>query len=188
MAYMYDSELIRLDGRGTLDRFEEIQQVYAEAFPSYDLDDYRWRISRQMSSAGFETVIAEGVDQIVGFVYGLPLTADTGWWNGLTPDPDPGWTTETGTRTFAVIDLAVLPGHRGHGLGRRLMDELLRGRPEERATLATDPAETDNQAMYVRWGWQLAGQTPGGEHETSAAFDLYVIALGRGGPDSASSS
>lgn len=142
---------------------------------------------RQAASPGFEAVTARLDTRLIGFVYGLPLAADSGWWNGLTPDPGDDWTTETGTRTFAVIDLAVLPGQRVAGLGRRLMGELLRGRPEERATLATDPVETDNQKMYERWGWRPAGRVPGGEHTTSAAFDLYVIALGDV-PDSASSS
>lgn len=84
---------------------------------------------------------------------------------------------ETGTRTFAVIDLAVLPAHRGHGLARRLLDALLRDRPEQRATLATSPNKTGIQQMYERWGWHCVGRVPGGEGATQRAFDLYVIAL-----------
>ncbi|WP_345432042.1 GNAT family N-acetyltransferase [Actinoallomurus vinaceus] len=184
---MTEPALLHLDGPATMNRLDEIRKVYATAFPGNSVEDHQWRTSRQANSPGFETVIAQLDGRIIGFVYGLPLAAGSGWWNGLTPDPGDGFTAETGTRTFAVIDLAVLPDHRGQGLGRRLMDELLRGRHEDRATLATDPAETDNQAMYDRWGWRPAGQVPGGEHETSAAFDLYVIAL-RSDPDATSSS
>jgi ribosomal protein S18 acetylase RimI-like enzyme len=185
MARMDDAELIRLDGPGTLDRFEEIQQVYAEAFPSYDLDDHRWRTTRQAESPGFETVIAQVDRRIIGFVYGLPLTPNTRWWDGLTPPRDAAFTAESGTRTFAVIDLAVLPDHRGRGLARRLMQGLLQNRAEERATLATNPHHRDVQAMYEHWGWQKVGQVLGQAHETQDAFDLYVIALGE---DPASSS
>ncbi|TDD95875.1 GNAT family N-acetyltransferase [Actinomadura rubrisoli] len=66
------------------------------------------------------------------------------------------FTAETGRRTFAVIDLAVRPTHRGRGLGRRLLDELLAGRPEERAALATAPDEGEVQAMYQRWGGAMS--------------------------------
>ena len=186
MAGMDDAELLRLDGTATLDRFDEIQQAYAEAFPGYSLDDHRWRTSRQANAPGFETVIAHVDGQIIGFAYGLPLAATAGWWDGLSPDPGPDFVRETGDRTFAVIDLAVLPASRGQGLGRRIMGELLRGRHEERATLASNPAKPENQVMYERWGWRVAGRTPGGERTTATAFDIYVIALRA--PDSASNS
>jgi ribosomal protein S18 acetylase RimI-like enzyme len=177
MAATDDAELIRLDGPGTLDQFPEIQQVYAEAFPSYDLDDHRWRTTRQAESPGFGTVIAQVSGRIVGFVYGLPLGQETGWWEGLKPAPEPGFTTETGSRTCALIDLAVRPAHRGQGLARRLVTEFLNSRTEDRATLATDPNDRTVQAMYKRWGWHKVGSVPGGERATEPEFDLYVIAL-----------
>ena len=175
---MSEIELLHLDGAGTLDRFASIQQVYAIAFPSSDLGDHRWRTTRQAGRAGFEAVLAQDDGVLVGFAYGLPLDERTGWWDGLRPPPEIGFTTETGGRTFAVIDLAVLPSHRGRGLGRRLLDDLLASRPEERATLATDPAKKTVQAMYERWGWRMVGTTPGGARTTHPAFDLYMIALG----------
>ncbi|GAA4143711.1 GNAT family N-acetyltransferase [Actinomadura keratinilytica] len=178
-------ELERLDGAGTRSCFAEIQAVYAEAFPDYDLADHERRTSRQTESSGFEAVIARIDRVLVGFVYGLPLSAGTGWWAGLEPPPPPGFTTETGARTFAVIDLAVTPSCRGRGIGRRLMDELLRPRREDRATLATAPHERQVQQMYERWGWRKVGRAPGGVGETEPWFDLYVIALR---PEPASSS
>jgi ribosomal protein S18 acetylase RimI-like enzyme len=186
MARTDDAELIRLGGPSTLERFEEIQQVYVEAFPSYDLDDHRWRTSRQAGSPGFGTVIAQISGRIVGFIYGFSLAQDTNWWNGLKPAPQPGFTRETGSRTCAVIDLAVRPTHRGQGLARRLMTDFLNSRAEERATLATNPRERTVQAMYERWGWHKVGATPGGEHETETEFDLYVISL-RDGEETTSS-
>jgi ribosomal protein S18 acetylase RimI-like enzyme len=177
MASTDDAELIRLDGPGTLGRFKEIQQVYAEVFPSYDLDDHRWRTSRQAKSPGFGTVIAQVSGRVVGFIYGLPLAQETGWWQDLKPPPPPGFTTETGRRTCAVIDLAVRPVHRGQGLARRLVTEFLSSRPEDRATLATDPSDRTVQAMYQRWGWHKVGAVPGGERATEPEFDLYVISV-----------
>ena len=174
---MGDVELQRIDGAGTRERLDVIQAVYAMAFPHYDLGDHKRRLLGQTASSGFEGVTAQVQGALVGFIYGLPLSLHSGWWTGLDPTRPDGFTTETGSRTFAVIDLAVLPAHRGHGLGRRLMDELLGGRSEERATLATSPHELELQHMYERWGWQKAGRVPGAEGETQPAYDLYVIAL-----------
>jgi ribosomal protein S18 acetylase RimI-like enzyme len=138
----------------------------------------------QLDRPGFESVCADSEDGLIGFAYGLPLQADTKWWDGLDPEPEPRFMTEMGTRTFAVIDLGVMPELRGRGLGRRLMDELLAGRSESRATLAANPHNHTAIAMYERWGWQLAGRAPGGAGETEPEYDLYVIALGTGATSS----
>lgn len=166
-----------LDDEAARDRLGEIEAVYAEAFPRSDLDDYRARMGRLLASPGFEAVTARRDGALAGFVYGAPLSAGSSWWDSLAPVPAAGFAAETGRRTFAVIDLAVRPARRGRGLGRRLLDELLAGRTEERATLATAPDEQDVQAMYRRWGWRYAGRVPGHAGETDPWFDLYVIAL-----------
>jgi ribosomal protein S18 acetylase RimI-like enzyme len=169
--------LEHLDGAATLERLGEIQVVYHAAFPTYDLGDHELRTRRQATSAGFETVTARDENGVLaGFVYGLPLSRSS-WWDGLEPPRPPEFTTEDGRRTFAVIDLCVLPDRQGEGLGRRLMDELLAGRTEQRATLATAPHETRVQAMYERWGWRKVGRVPGSEGETEECFDLYVVDL-----------
>ncbi|MFC5750491.1 GNAT family N-acetyltransferase [Actinomadura rugatobispora] len=177
-------DLEHLDGTAVQERFAEIEGVYAEAFPRYDLDDYRTRMGHQIPARGFEAVTARDAGALAGFVYGLPLTRSA-WWDGLEPPPPDGFTTETGERTFAVIDLAVRSAYRGRGLGRRLMDELLTGRTEERATLATGMDEHENQQMYQRWGWRKVGRVPGQEGETEPWFDLYAIDLR--GPEASSS-
>ncbi|MFB4314367.1 GNAT family N-acetyltransferase [Actinomadura sp. 21ATH] len=166
-----------LDGAGVRTHLAEIEAVYAAAFPHYDLGDYRARMRRQIESPGFEAVTARDGRALAGVAYGLPLSARTGWWDDLEPAAPPEFTAETGRRTFAVIDLAVRPAHRGKGLGRRLLQELLAGRAEERATLATGPDER-TQRMYRRWGWRHVGGTPGGAGETQPWYDLYVIDLG----------
>lgn len=176
----------RLDGPGLLERFAAIQRAYAVVFPGDDLGDHRWRTTNQAARPGFEAVLAMDGDTLAGFAYGLPLGRQTGWWDGLQPPPEDGFTAETGARTFAVIDLGVLPEYRRRGLGRRLLTELLAARNEERATLATDPDRRSVQEMYERWGWRKAGRAPGGAHTTSPEFDLYVIGLRPDGPASSS--
>ncbi|TDD28234.1 N-acetyltransferase [Actinomadura sp. KC06] len=119
-----------------------------------------------LASPGFEAVTARHEAGLAGFAYGAPLSAGSRWWDGLEPAESADFTSESGRRTFAVIDLAVRPARRGQGLGRRLMDELLAGRREERATLATAPDEHEIQSMYRRWGWRHVGRTPGRPGET----------------------
>ncbi len=179
-------DIEHLDAEVSRDRLGEIEAVYTEAFPHYDLADYRARMQGLLSSPGFEAVTTRHERALTGFCYGAPLAAGSRWWDGLVPAPPPGFTTETGKRTFAVIDLAVRPAHRGRGLARRLLDGLLAGRAEERATLAAAPDEHQIQAMYQRWGWRYVGRTPGNPGETEDWFDLYVIAL-RPAPEASSS-
>jgi ribosomal protein S18 acetylase RimI-like enzyme len=175
---MADVKFERVDGPGTLAMFDEVQTVYHAAFPSYDLADHRTRTTRQAKSPGFSMVTARTSDgEMLGFAYGLPLSAQSTWWSGLDPSPDDGFVRENGARTFAVIDLCVTSQAQGHGLGHQLMDALLDSRPEERATLASAPHEVENQKMYERWGWHEVGQIPGSAGATEATFLLYVIAV-----------
>lgn len=170
-------DFAHLDGAATLAIFPEIQAAYTQVFPGYDLGDHEWRTRRQAQSPGFETVTARRDGALIGFAYGLPLGPDTTWWKDLDTDHGPDFATETGSRTFALIDLGVLPPYRGQGLARRLVRDLLRGRPEQRATLATNPAKPHVQRMYERWGWSRVGSIPGGPGTTCEVFDLYTREL-----------
>ncbi|GAB2866381.1 GNAT family N-acetyltransferase [Actinocorallia aurea] len=171
------TEFARLDGSATLAVLGEIQRVYAAAFPGHPLAEHARRAAEAAVSPGFESMTARERGRLVGFVCGLPLQAPTTWWAGLRPARPPSWTAETGARTFAVLDLGVLPTHRGAGTGHRLMDGLLGLRGEERATLATAPDRPDLQRMYQRWGWRLAGKVPGGPDDPQPSYHLYVLPL-----------
>src|SRR4051794_26729743 len=138
---MTDVILERLDGPQTLAILDEIQAVYHQAFPGYDLGDHKWRTTNQAAAPSFTTIIARADGHMVGFVYGLNLSEKTTWWNNLDPAGPDGFASENGHRTVAVIDLCVLPSQQGHGLGKQLMTEFLANRTEERATLATAPHE-----------------------------------------------
>jgi GNAT superfamily N-acetyltransferase len=81
------------------------------------------------------------------------------WWH-RTDQPAPDEV--KASAKLAVMEWAVLPGRRGAGIGRRLMDELLRGRSERYATLRVNPA-ADARSVYERWGWRRVSSTRPGK-------------------------
>ena len=91
-------------------------------------------------------------------------------------------TAEWPGRTFAVIELAVLAGHRRRGLGARLHAALLDGVRTERVTLAVrpEPETAPARTAYERWGYRRVGQVrPGGQ---APVYDLMVRDLAGPGP------
>ncbi|GAA0443747.1 hypothetical protein GCM10009544_03230 [Streptomyces stramineus] len=74
-----------------------------------------------------------------------------------TPLPD-GYAVGTGRRTLAFNELKTRSRWRGKGLGRRLHDELLSGRSEERVTLLVNPQRPRVVTLYQAWGYQEVGR------------------------------
>ena len=91
---------------------------------------------------------------------GAPLTQQGGarWWAGLPAEPEPGFTSEDGNRTFALSEIMVRQAHAGQGIAHALHDELLSKRTEQRATLLVEPDNTTAHRAYLRWGWRKVAQ------------------------------
>jgi hypothetical protein len=62
---------------------------------------------------------------------------------------------------------------RRQGIGRTLHDLVLRGRPEERATLAVRPAAGPAQAAFRAWGWRKIART----RDPAAGSPLYDVLI-----------
>ncbi|MEU2975847.1 GNAT family N-acetyltransferase [Streptomyces hirsutus] len=131
-----------------------------------------------MTVPGFRLVVARQRDRLVGYVYGHPLPVDHGWWRDFTHPLPAGLVREWPGRTFAVISLAVLPERRGRGTGRRLMEELLRDREEQRAVLSVQPTALATQSVYRHWGWRRVGRKGPLAGVTPPCWDIYVRELG----------
>ncbi len=132
---------------------------------------------------GFRLVMArtdpsletEGRRGYLAFGYGYLLPAGSAWWRGIVEPLEDEFTTETGSRTFAVIDYGVLPQSRGRGIGRLVHDELLGGSGAERATLSVRPTATETQAIYRHWGWRRVGHEVMDPPVPSPEFDIFVL-------------
>lgn len=164
---------------------EVYAEVYADelANPFTSIDRFVERLGghavgpRWEVVVGYERIHDGGVDRRavepsgghrpgapVGFAYGCTVRADSSWWNGVQPldGPDrveltPEFTAETGDRTLALFELMVRRPWRGIGAARRIHDELLRGRPEQRVALSVNADHPRVRALYERWGYRAVG-------------------------------
>lgn len=161
---------------------DQMCDTYADAYSvapgERKTDAFRVRASRALKKPGFELVTVLHDNEIIGFAFGYPLPAgDTYWWNGLRPHREEGFAEETGQRTFVLAEIEVRQAWQSRGVGKRLHDELLAGRNEERATLASNPKAGETHAIYRNWGWQRVGQVPGSSGDYFDAYDLYILPL-----------
>ena len=143
--------------------------------PFYGAERFAERVRGYATAPGFEMVVAEIDGRPVGQAFGYPLPAGARWWRGLTTPVDPEMIAETGRRTFALCELMVHPDWQRRGVARILHDELLRHRPEERATLLVREENTAARRAYAAWGWHRLGKLrlyPDAPH-----YDALVLPL-----------
>jgi GNAT superfamily N-acetyltransferase len=146
---------------GLLDTIKPLYtKVYAE--PPYhegpdEIQDFVDRWNNHSRQPGFSIVLAHHEQDLIGFCFGFPLSANSRWWDGLLDPADPAVTAEDGRRTFALIELAVHATHRRQGIGRALHDTLLTDRSEQRATLLTRPEAVPALTAYTTWGYHRVG-------------------------------
>ncbi|MFD0274512.1 GNAT family N-acetyltransferase [Kitasatospora sp. NPDC127111] len=133
--------------------------VYADVrapllhLPNYRVPAFAERLDRHADEPGFEAVIAYEDQEPVGYAYANTLAADDRWWKRMAEPLSQGL---TDVPTVALKEIGVRIPWRGTGLARRIHDELLAGRTEERVTLLVNPlaGEGKVQALYESWGYE----------------------------------
>ncbi|WP_405908655.1 N-acetyltransferase [Streptomyces sp. NBC_00828] len=157
-------QLERRDATGLDDVRHELLDVYAEIYADrlseefHSIERFDERLGWNTEVPGFAAVVGYLDGTPIGYAYGCTLPADTRWWKGLlTPVPDSA-TVETGARTFALSELMVVDKLRGTGAARKIHDELLRGRPEERVTLLVERDHPKVRGRYETWGYAWFGE------------------------------
>lgn len=157
-----------LDGAQAATHADDLLALHAEVYaePPYGLQDHdaarftdRFRV--QCRQPGFVLAEARHGGYLVGYAMGMPLRASTSWWRDVTTALPGDVTAEHPGRTFALADLVVRASRRRQGIGRALHDQVLAGRPEERATLTVPPAATAAQHAFQAWGWRKLARTRG---------------------------
>ncbi|WP_217166146.1 N-acetyltransferase [Streptomyces sp. AC512_CC834] len=156
--------LERRDAAGLTDIRPQLLEVYAEVYADrlgeefHSLARFDERLGWNTDVPGFAAVVGWCGGRPIGYAYGCTLQATTRWWNGLRTPVADGATEETGHRTFALSELMVTVTVRGTGIARRVHDELLRGRTEDRATLLVERDHPKVRALYEAWGYEPFGE------------------------------
>lgn len=156
--------LTRYDAEGARTIVDSLVCVFAEIYaykaddPFFMVERFRERFMIHTSRPRYELVTAMSENALVGYIYGVPLPAETGWWNGLLDPVPPEQVSETGNRTFALNELMVRANWRRRGIARRLHTALMENRPEERAALLVEPGNTPARSAYLAWGWRSVGR------------------------------
>jgi ribosomal protein S18 acetylase RimI-like enzyme len=135
------------------------QVVYAERLdtPFFHPERFWERLEGYAARDGFRLVTGRLGGALVGFTLGETLPASSGWWRGFQGDVSPEMLDETGSRTFAINELQVLPEYRRRGYAKALSAELLADRTEERATLLVRAENTPAYTAYLSWGFEIIG-------------------------------
>jgi GNAT superfamily N-acetyltransferase len=134
-------------------------EVYAHrlAEPASTLERFTWRLTANASLPGWEAVVGYDGTEPVGYIIGVPLPADTPYWIGLDPAPAADFVREDGTRSLATMELLVRAPWRGLGLSRRIHDELLVGRTEQRIAGSVEHSNPKLRSVYESWGYVYVG-------------------------------
>lgn len=135
-------------------------EVYAERLgnPFFAPERFWQRLEGYAARDGFRLVTGRVAGELVGFTLGETLPEGSAWWEGLKGEVGVDDLRETGSRTFAINELMVLPAWRRRGYARILSAALLEGRPEERATLLVRAENTPAYNAYLSWGFRVIGQ------------------------------
>ncbi|MCC3768176.1 GNAT family N-acetyltransferase [Streptomyces sp. UNOC14_S4] len=138
-----------------------VLDVYGEVYEGTDTfhatSRFAERLTMHSANPTWEAVIGYEEGEPIGFTYAGALSPRTRWWTVMTKPLPEDFTKETGTRTLALYELMVRMKWRKTGQAKKLHDELLAGRQEERVTLLVDPDHPKVKALYEEWDYQHIG-------------------------------
>ncbi|MEX5634343.1 GNAT family N-acetyltransferase [Parafrankia sp. FMc2] len=145
---MNDVRIVRWSPARMRARLDDVIAVYKAAFldlheedPVRAARDRALHAQRHFDRRDLHAVVAvtaeeEEEEEVVGMTYGLPGKVGQ-WWHdvvagALPPQDAVHWLTDC----MEVVELHVLPGYQGRGIGRELLRELLRDVPQRTAALS----------------------------------------------------
>jgi len=110
---------------------------------------------RHIGRRRFVAFLALDGDDLLGFTYGYAGGPGEYWYDlvyeAMPPAMREAWLGEH----FEFVELLVAPEARGRGLGGRLHDSLLEGRPEPVALLTVRAENALALGLYRKRGWEV---------------------------------
>ncbi|MEU1815119.1 GNAT family N-acetyltransferase [Streptomyces roseifaciens] len=156
------------EGREAAAQLDAFLPAYEEVYidPPYsegpsDVAQFIEHYLAQAKRPGMRLVLAREGDEVIGFTYGFLLSSDTGWWSSVQKPLSSDFTREDGTRTWAIIELAVRKPWRRRGIATDLHARLLEGLSTQRVTLTVrpEPEAAPAQSAYAKWGYRKVGRS-----------------------------
>ncbi|MFF3097622.1 GNAT family N-acetyltransferase [Streptomyces cyaneofuscatus] len=178
----------RHDGDAAREIVDELTSVYAEVYgvppysgdPFFSVETFADRLTAAFTMHGFEVVTARLDDgALVGYVHGVTLTPDRAWWASIAGDlPADAKQAAEADDVFWLRELMVLPRATNQGIGRRLHDEMVGGRPESWTTLTCIVDNQPARSAYPRWGYEVV-DAPIRHAPESPVYDPMLLRPGR---------
>lgn len=154
-----------------LDVYAEVYAAEAASDPFFSLPRFERRLDGHAANPGWACVIGSVHDDPVGYAYGRPDTAAD--WDNVSDASEDVEAFAAGT--FGLCEIMVRKSWRGSGIARTLHDELMRDRPETRASLLVEVTHPRVLATYERWGYRAVGRLHPAEdapHYNAMVLDL----------------
>nr|WP_035806458.1 acetyltransferase [Kitasatospora mediocidica] len=137
---------------------QDLLDVYADVrapllhLVNYRVQTFAERLDRHATEPGFELILGHDGDVPIGYAYGNTVDADDRYWKRMAEPLPEGF---TDTPVLAIKEIGVRTPWRGTGTARRIHDELLAQRTEDRVALMVNPLAGDGrvQALYETWGY-----------------------------------
>lgn len=155
-------ELVVIRRPADLDPYvDAIVAIYDRAFrePPYNhtgaaADGFREALAAHRTYPDFEAMLLLEGDRLLGFVYGHTNRPEHWWYRQIAPSLRPRIRADVFDDAWVVVELAVDPGARRRGYGRRLLEASMRRKPNRWVVLSTMDADSPAVRLYDDEGFR----------------------------------
>lgn len=160
---------------------QRLIEVYAEVYeeeaavdPFFSVPRFTDRLDRHAAHPKWSCAIGEIAGEAVGYAYGRP-DSESEWREMTTVEAPEVYGYGIDGRMFGLCEIMVRAPWRGAGVARTIHDELMRERPEPRASLLVEREHPRVRATYERWGYRAVATSQ--PFADSPLYDAMVLTL-----------